>query len=93
MYLTAPPLIRKVASTGKHCLSIDPTIDESKSNSLSTSELYVGNVPYGAKWFELKNWFIGLGYGVSRVDMKTNKVRISSHFDVLLILIKVAYYF
>jgi hypothetical protein len=77
MYLIAPPLIRKKGNTGKHCLSIDPTIDESKSNSLSTSQLFVGNIPYDAKGFELRNWFIGLGYGVSRVELKTNKVQIS----------------
>jgi len=93
LYLTAPPLIQKVASTGKNCLSIDPTISESNSNSLSTPQLYIGNLSYGVKWFELKNWFVGLGYGVSRVDLKTNKVSISSDIDVLLILIKFAYYF
>jgi hypothetical protein len=93
MYLTAPPLIQEVATTGKHCLSIDPTIGGSNSNSLSTPQLYVGNVPYGVQWVELKNWFIGLGYGVSRVDLKTNKVRIISHVDVLLMLIKVTHYF
>jgi len=76
-YLIAPPLIRRTVDTRKPCLSIDPTIDESQSNALSTPELYVGNISYATKWYELKNWFIDLGHGVSRVQLKTNKVRIS----------------
>ncbi|CAF3656841.1 unnamed protein product [Rotaria sordida] len=72
-YLTAPPLIRKIGNTGKYCLAIDPTVDESGIISLSTPQLYVGNIPSDTKWQELKNWFIEQSYGVSRVDLKTNK--------------------
>ena len=78
MYLNAPPLVRRTVGTKTPCLSIDPTIDESQSNALSTSELYVGNIPSKAKWYELKKWFIDHGHGVSRVVLKTNPVRISS---------------
>jgi hypothetical protein len=74
MYLTAPPLVRQLVNTENHCLAIDPTIKESESQSLSTSELYIGNLPYAPKEVELKNWFISLGHGVSRVSLKTNKV-------------------
>lgn len=74
MYLNAPPLIRKVANTDRTCVSIDPTADESQSDSLSTPELYVGNITSQAKWYELRDWFSGRGHGVSRVNLKTNRV-------------------
>jgi len=86
MYLSAPPLIRKAPHTGKHSVALDPTIDESGSKSLSTPNLFVGNIPLRTKWFELKKWFIELGYGVSRVDLKSNKVGINSFFDLFPIL-------
>jgi hypothetical protein len=88
MYLIAPPLVRRTVDTKKPCLSIDPTIDEFQSKNLSTPELYVGNIPYATKYFELKQWFIDLGHGVSRVDLKTNKVRIVHDFILLLKLLK-----
>jgi hypothetical protein len=78
MYLTAPPLVRQLVNTENHCLAIDPTIKESESQSLSSPELYIGNLPYATKWPELKNWFISLGHGVTRVVLKANRVRISS---------------
>ena len=74
MYLTAPPLFRRAAGTNRACISIDPTADESQLDNLSTSELYVGNIPYGARWHELRDWFIGRGHGVSRVNLKSNRV-------------------
>jgi hypothetical protein len=84
MYLIAPPLVRRTVDTKKPCLSIDPTIDELQSKALSTSELYVGNIPHDTKYFELKQLFIDLDYGVSRVNLKTNKVRIVHDFILLL---------
>ncbi|CAF4541298.1 unnamed protein product, partial [Rotaria sp. Silwood2] len=72
-YLTAPPLIRQIGNTGKYCLAIDPTVDDSGTTSLSTSQLYIGNVPSNTKWYDLKKWFIEQGYGVSHVDLKTNR--------------------
>ena len=67
MYLAAPPLVRKMTGKNKACLSIDPTIDESQPDSLTKSELFVGNVSPGVKAHEVKNWFISHGYGVSHV--------------------------
>lgn len=84
MYLTAPPLFRRAAGTNQACIAIDPTLDESHSNNLSTSELYVGNIPYQAKWYELKEWFIGRGHGVSRVTIKSNRVCRSLSFLLVL---------
>ena len=81
MYLNAPPLVRRIANTNKACLSIDPTTDESQSNTLSTSELYVGNIDHDAKWYELRDWFIGRGHGVSRVIVKSNRVCRTSSFS------------
>ncbi|CAF4753912.1 unnamed protein product [Rotaria sp. Silwood1] len=72
-YLTAPPLTRQIGSTGKYCVAIDPTIDESGITSLSTPQLYVGNIPSDTKWHNLKNWFIEHGYGVSYVELKNNR--------------------
>ena len=92
MYLSAPPLIRKAPRTGTHSLAFDPTIDGSGSTSLSTSQLFVGNIPFVTKWYELRNWFIELGYGVSHVDLKTTKVGIRLYFHLFLIL-RIANYF
>jgi hypothetical protein len=86
MYLSAPPLIRKAPHTGTHSVALDPTIDESGSKSLSTPQLYVGNLHFSTKWSELGNWFVELGYGVSNVNLKTNKVGISSFFHLFPIL-------
>ena len=80
MYLSAPPLIRKALHTEKHSLALDPTVNTAGTKSLPTPELFVGNIPFGTKWYELKNWFIGLGFNVSRVELKQNIVRISSYF-------------
>jgi hypothetical protein len=77
MYLIAPPLVRRTADTKKPCLSIDPTIDDYQSTALSTPELYVGNLPNSTKQSELTSWFTNdTGHNVSRVEIKTNKVRI-----------------
>ncbi|CAF3011472.1 unnamed protein product [Rotaria sp. Silwood2] len=78
IYLNAPPLIREIRNTGTYCLVMDPIADESERMPLSTSQLYVGNIPYAVKWYHLKNWFAERGCNVSRVDMKTNQVRITS---------------
>lgn len=67
MYLAAPPLVRKAAGKNKACLAIDPTIDDSQTDSLSKSQLFVGNVSPGMKSHELRNWFISQGFGVSEV--------------------------
>lgn len=79
-YLKAPPLLRRNQRTGQHSLFMDPTSDMSAKKSLSTSELYVGNVPRGIRWGELKDYFIKKGFGVSRVSLKNNKVRVNSLF-------------
>ena len=77
MYLIAPPLVRRTVDTLKPCLSIDPTIDDYQSTTLSTPELYVGNLPNSTTQAELKHWFTNdTGHNVSRVEVKTNRVRI-----------------
>ncbi|CAF1184734.1 unnamed protein product [Rotaria sordida] len=73
IYLNAPPLIREIHNTGTYCLVIDPIADESERMPLSTPQLYVGNIPYSAKWYDLRNWFAERGCNVSRVDMKKNQ--------------------
>lgn len=81
MYLHAPPLLRKARRANRHCLALDPTIDDRGMKTLATPELHIGNLPYGTKWAELKGYLEQTGYRVSRVDVKVNKVRKSSALD------------
>ncbi|CAF3855780.1 unnamed protein product, partial [Rotaria sp. Silwood1] len=74
-YLLAPPLNQEgTTSTNPYYLSYDLTTNTSTSNSLLSSQLFVGNIPHGSTWQQLKDYFKNLGYDVTRVDLKRNNI-------------------
>ncbi len=68
-YIEAPSLFQSATNSSPYYLSIDLNADQSDLNPLASDKLFVGNIAYRAKWQELKNFFIGLGYHVIRVDL------------------------
>jgi hypothetical protein len=67
-YLSAPPLIRRTTSSTSYYFSYDPTTDT------SGPKLFVGNVPLGTTWQQLKEFFINQGYSVKSVKLQFKPV-------------------
>jgi hypothetical protein len=67
-YLFAPPLIQRTTASKSCYFSYEPTTDT------TGSKLFVGNVPFGTTWEQLKDFFVKQGYGVKYVNLKFKPV-------------------
>lgn len=85
-YLTAPPLMQTHQHNGRKFLSMDPISNITVAHSLSTSELFVGNIERSANWRQLKEWFDAKKYPVNYIQLKKKNVIITSSIYLFLIL-------